>query len=259
MDENSRPIGVFDSGAGGISVLKELVKCLPGEDFLYFGDSANAPYGTKSTELIRELTIKNIKHLMDEGVKGIVIACNTATGAAVADLRDIYKEIPVVGIEPAIKPAASQNPGKRIGVMATPMTLKQEKFQNLMAKYKDMADIISIPCPGLMEYVEAGEIKGEKVRRFIKSLIGDINPDAVVLGCTHYPFLRGEIRSVLGEDVKIYDGGSGTAREMKRRLEEKSLLSEKKSGKIIFENSYEDDVLSAKEKALCEMLMKVFC
>ena len=133
--KNENPIGVFDSGVGGISVLRELVKIMPNENYLYFGDSINAPYGTKEVSVIRELTIKNIEKLLDMGAKSIVVACNTATSAAVRVLRQMYPEIPLVGIEPAIKPAVEYKEKSRVVVMATPMTLKQEKFQNLMEKY----------------------------------------------------------------------------------------------------------------------------
>ena len=139
--KNEKPIGVFDSGVGGISVLRELVKIMPNENYLYFGDSINAPYGTKEVSVIRELTIKNIEKLLDMGAKSIVVACNTATSAAVRVLRQMYPEIPLVGIEPAINPAVEYKEKSRVVVMATPMTLKQEKFQNLMKKYENKIKI----------------------------------------------------------------------------------------------------------------------
>ena len=139
--KNEKPIGVFDSGVGGISVLRELVKIMPNENYLYFGDSINAPYGTKEVSVIRELTIKNIEKLLDMGAKSIVVACNTATSAAVRVLRQMYPEIPLVGIEPAIKLAVEYKEKSRVVVMATPMTLKQEKFQNLMKKYENKIKI----------------------------------------------------------------------------------------------------------------------
>ena len=258
-EKSRQPIGVFDSGVGGVSVLRELVKLMPQEHYLYFGDSANAPYGTKEPEKIRALTIHHVEYLLKQGVKSVVVACNTATSAAVADLRKMYPDLPLVGIEPAIKPAAEQNPGGRIVVMATPMTLRQEKFRKLMARYEQQARIVPLPCPGLMEYVERGNLEGEDLRKYLTELlwtVGDEPIDAIVLGCTHYPFARKMIQRIAGEDVAIYDGGPGTAREMKRRLQVAGLLSDfPKKGNIVFENSYTDPLSMAREEKLCEMLL----
>lgn len=258
-DRARQPIGVFDSGVGGVSVLRELVKLMPGEDFLYFGDSANAPYGTKPRAEIRALTIQNVEYLMEQGAKSVVVACNTATSAAVSDLRKMYPALPLVGIEPAIKPATEQNPGGRIVVMATPMTLRQEKFRKLMAKYEQQAQIIPLPCPGLMEYVERGNLEGEDLQEYLTGLLktaGEAKIDAIVLGCTHYLFVKKMICRVVGESVAIYDGGPGTAREMKRRLQEAGLLSDiQGGGRVVFQNSYEDKNAVEQEKKLCEMLL----
>ena len=259
MDRKRLPIGVFDSGVGGISVLRELVKLMPGEKYLYFGDSANAPYGTKALEQVRKMTIRNIEALLEQGVKSVVVACNTATSAAVADLRKMYPDLPLVGIEPAIKPAVEQNPGGRIVVMATPMTLRQEKFCKLMGRYQDQAQIIPLPCPGLMEYVEKGNLEGEDLRKYLTELFWSVDQepmDAIVLGCTHYPFASSAIRQVVGTEVKIYDGGPGTAREMKRRLQEAGLLQvSTDEGKIEFRNSYSDPDMMSREQNLCKKLL----
>lgn len=237
----SAPIGVFDSGMGGISVLRELVKVMPHEDFIYFGDSVNAPYGTKPTDQIRELTIRHVENLMKEGAKGIVVACNTATSAAVAVLRKMYPKLPLVGIEPAIKPAAVERPGARIVVMATPMTIRQEKFCRLMARYEDKIHIVPLPCPGLMEFVERGDLDGEDLQEYLTKLLSQVDGepiDGIVLGCTHYPFVREMIQSIVGNSVTIYDGGPGTARQMKRRLGESDLLNKKQEkGTVKFYNS----------------------
>ena len=255
-DLRKHPIGVFDSGMGGISVLRELVKVMPHEDFIYFGDSVNAPYGTKRTEEIRELTIHHVEGLMAQGAKGIVVACNTATSAAVAMLRKMYPELPLVGIEPAIKPAAVQNPGARIVVMATPMTIRQEKFQKLMAHYEDQIRIVPLPCPGLMEFVERGDLEGEDLRTYLHELLGEVSQepiDGIVLGCTHYPFVRKMIQEIVGENVTIYDGGPGTAREMRRRLARKDLLNpQSEQGQVIFYNSRNTE----EELALCRSLFR---
>ena len=235
-----RPIGVFDSGMGGISVLKELYKIMPQEQYIYFGDSKNAPYGTRPLEEIRRLTIANVELLLEQGAKGIVVACNTATAAAVRILRGMYPDVPLVGIEPAIKPAALQPGHPTILVMATPMTIQGDKYRNLMMRYEQKADIIGLPCPGLMEFVETGNTEGEDLKVFLEHLLAPYlrEIDSIVLGCTHYPFVRRLIQEIAGERVRIFDGGNGTAREMRRRLGEAGLLSAHTgSGSVKFENS----------------------
>lgn len=239
MADNS-PIGVFDSGVGGISVLKELVKIMPEENYIYFGDSANAPYGTKSLEEIKELTVKNAELLKDKGVKAIVIACNTATSAGAKAVREML-DIPVVGIEPALKPAALMCKNPKIAVMATPLTLKLEKFANLMDKFDEEAEIYPIECPDIVKFVEKGICEGNEIEKCIEKYfekVKHINLDAIVLGCTHYPFVKSVIRKVVGENVKLFDGGEGTAKELLRRLTEKNLLSDRiQKGNVEFINS----------------------
>ncbi len=252
--KNREPVGVFDSGVGGISVLRELIAVMPCEDYLYLGDSLHAPYGTKSLEEVRSLTIGNVEKLLEYGAKSIVVACNTATSAAVAILRKKYPRLPLVGIEPAIKPAALAKPQSRIVVMATPMTVKLEKFKLLMKQYEGQAEIIPLPCPGLMEFVERGELHSVELERYLTELLGNVGGkiDAIVLGCTHYPFAREAIAEVAGKEVAIFDGGSGTAREMRRRLAEAGKLSDADSlGTVKFLNSRDTE----EERKLCEFLL----
>lgn len=241
LDLRDSPIGVFDSGLGGASVLQQMIRIMPEEEFMYYGDSLNAPYGTKSIEEVRELTIIRVEHLLKRHAKGIVVACNTATSAAVSELRKRYPDVPLVGIEPAIKPAALQHPGGRIVVMATPMTLRQEKFRNLVKQYEDEANFVPLPCPGLMEFVERGETNSDKLRRYLTELFWSVQDepiDAIVLGCTHYPFVREMISEVAGEDIAIYDGALGTAKEMQRRLREANLLTTRViPGRVAFQSS----------------------
>ncbi len=250
----SGTIAVFDSGIGGISVLRELVKVMPNEDFLYFGDSLHAPYGTRSLDEVRSLTLNHAKELFDAGAKGLVIACNTATSAAVRTLRDLYPEIPIVGIEPALKPAVEWMEHPKVLVMATPMTIREEKFQNLMHRYEERADIIPLPCPGLMDFVERGDLEGNDLRKYLNELLFEFrqNPvDAAVLGCTHYPFAGKLIQECLGS-AKIFDGGEGTAREMKRRLQAAGLLNQKReNGTVVFRNS----IPSEEKIRLCRRLL----
>lgn len=238
------PIAVFDSGVGGISVLRELIRIMPNEDFVYFGDSKNAPYGVKDKEEVQRLTVDCAENLFAQGAKGLVVACNTATSAAVRVLREMYPYIPIVGIEPAVKPAVLFMEYPRVLVMATPMTIREDKFHRLMERYEKEAQIIPLPCPGLMDFIERGDLDGEDLHKYLVDLLysySDNQVDAAVLGCTHYPFARKQIQRVLGDKVKIFDGGEGTAREMRRRLKENGLLcGEPKQGTIVFENSLED-------------------
>lgn len=255
MEKQQCPIGVFDSGLGGISVLRELYRIMPNEDYLYYGDSKHAPYGTKTLEEVRMLSFANTEYLLERGIKALVVACNTATSAAVRLLRQKYPFLPIVGIEPALKPAAMQPGHPRVLVMATPMTIREEKFQNLLKKYDKNADVIGLPCPGLMEFVEAGDTDSGELRAFLEELLSPYlhQIDSIVLGCTHYPFVRPVIQELAGERVRIYDGGNGTAREMHRRLQVQNLLNPKmEEGKVLFENSRETE----EEIALSEKLFQ---
>lgn len=253
MNNDSRPIGVFDSGLGGISVLRELVKLMPGEDYVYFGDSANAPYGTKTPQQVTELTVKNVEFLLAKGAKAIVVACNTATSAAIGTLREMYGEVPIIGIEPALKPAVMAH--STVLVMATPMTLELDRFNRMLRDYEDRARIIKMPCPGLVELIEQGILDGPVLRDYLEEHLkpwDKASVDAVVLGCTHYPLIRDVIQAVL-PGAAIFDGGEGTARQTQRRLAEQSLLSGKPSaGTVSFYNSKNDpEVIN-----LCERLLR---
>ena len=217
----------MDSGLGGISVLKEAINLLPYEDFIYLGDSKNAPYGGKSLEEVRALVMHNVQYLLEQDVKAIVVACNTATSAAITLARDTYQDIPIIGVEPALKPAVTSYPGGRILIMATTMTLQEEKFHNLMTLYQEEAEIIPLPCPGLMEFVENGELESKELYRYLEEKLSPYKEkgvDAIVLGCTHYPFIKNAISKVIGEKTDIIDGSLGTAKELERRLKEMDLL-----------------------------------
>ena len=233
MSTDNRPIGVLDSGLGRISVLRELVKLMPGEDFIYYGDSANAPYGTRTPEEVIDLTKKDVEFLLERGAKAIVVACNTATSVAIKELRAAYEEVlPVIGIEPALKPAVKAKEHSKVVVMATPMTLSQTKFNSMMHIYEDDANIIKMPCPGLVEYIESGVLDGPVLDAYLEKQFAPYDKaeiDAVVLGCTHYPLIREVIQKHL-PGVFVYDGGFGTAKQTKRRLAERGLLSDRESG-----------------------------
>jgi glutamate racemase len=237
MNKKNLPIGVFDSGLGGISVLKELMQLMPEEHYLYFGDSANAPYGTRTTEEVKILTLNAAARLYERGIKALVVACNTATAAAITQIREEYPNLIVVGIEPALKMATDRFPRGHVGIMATQVTLREEKLEHLVGRFPDVT-VEKIPAPGLVELVEQGKTQSEEtealLRNILKPYVGQL--DAIVLGCTHYPFVKDTVQKILGEGVVVLDGGAGTARQTKRLLEERGLLRSGE-GSLKMENS----------------------
>ena len=251
MDKTLTPVGVFDSGIGGISTLREIIRELPREHFIYYGDIANAPYGIKSPDEVIACVRRVVDHLLEKRIKALVIACNTATGAAAATLRKELS-IPVIGMEPALKPASEKRDGGSILVMATPLTLQMEKFNLLMSKYGEGA--VRVPCPGLMELVEADDGAGalEYLRRLFAQYDLD-KVDAVVLGCTHYVFLREMIRDLLPDHIVITDGNAGTARQLRRVLAEHNLLNETGKGILELETSGTEKDLALMKKLLGEV------
>lgn len=222
MADCSSPIGVFDSGVGGIGTLAALRRELPDESFLFYGDTANAPYGTKSRDEVMGCINRIMAHLLEKDVKAVVIACNTATAVAAVELRARY-DLPIIGIEPALKPASEVRREGSILVLATPMTLRLEKFRALYERYGEGA--IPLPCPGLMELVEREA--NEEARQYLLELFSPYDltqVDAVVLGCTHYVFLRPIMKDILPPTVSVLDGNEGTARQLRRVLTAKGLL-----------------------------------
>ncbi len=235
MNQAEHPIGVFDSGVGGISALKAMIRMLPQEHFIYYGDMANAPYGTKETEEVIACVRKVTDRLTARNIKALVIACNTATGAAAYTLRRELT-IPVIGMEPALKPASEIRNNGDVLVLATPLTLHQEKFNLLMEKYGEGA--VRVPCTGLMELVEQENWQGaEAYLREVFALYDLRKVDAVVLGCTHYVFLKDKIRGMLPEHIAITEGSEGTARQLKRVLARNRLLRERGEGQVELETS----------------------
>ena len=216
----NRYIAVFDSGVGGISVLNQLIRLMPQEHFLYFGDTGNAPYGSRTTTQVRTLTLEAAEKLMARDCKALVVACNTATSAAITALREEYPDKVVVGIEPALKPAVEQFPAGRIGIMATPVTLREEKLANQLARFPQ-ARIHLIPAPGLVELIEEGKPTKEYLHPLLYRYKGKL--DALVLGCTHYPFASQTLRELLPGTL-LLDGGEGTARQTRRLLQQQGLL-----------------------------------
>jgi len=247
-------IAVFDSGVGGISVLRHLLRELPNERFLYFGDSINAPYGVRPREEVERLTLAALEKLLARGIKAFVIACNTATAAAVDTLRAKYPDLLIVGIELALKPAADRYPGGHIGIMATPGTLNSPRVQALIDRFRGDCTIEMLPAPGLADLVESGKQNGPEgealLRPWLEPLAGKL--DALVLGCTHYPFAAPILNKLLGNRTLLLDGGEGVARQAKRRLAAEGLLRQGE-GQLIIENSLPGDSMIR----LCRQLLEV--
>lgn len=223
MQQYKDYVGVMDSGLGGISVLREIVRLLPEENILYYGDSANAPYGERTKEEIAALTLRIVDWFVEVGCKAVVIACNTATSAAIEEVRAKYQDsgIPILGVEPALKPAAEGTGSEGVVlVMATPATLHLEKFHELFVRFAPKTDIVIRECPGLAARIEEGNLDAPDVVELLDGLVGDLRGkiSCVVLGCTHYPFVRSALRKVLGSDIPLIDGAAGTARQLDRQL-----------------------------------------
>lgn len=251
---DQRPVGLLDSGLGGISVLGEALRQLPNEDYVYYGDTANAPYGDKTPEEVLGLVHQAVERLIELRCKAIVIACNTATSVSAGKLRQELA-LPIIGMEPALKPA-SLLPGEgKILVMATRVTLALPKFQALMAQYG--RDAVPVPCPGLMECVERGELEGPQVTALLRQLLGPWLSQpvkAVVLGCTHYPFLRKAIAALFPKETPLIDGNAGSVRQLRRRLEEQNLLSDRQEpGRVTFLSSSEEPSVLQRMQTMLEL------
>lgn len=224
----ANPIGVFDSGVGGLSVLQAIRRALPGEHLLYVADSAYAPYGDKSQQFIEARSMAISQFLVSQNVKAIVVACNTATGAAVTTLRSKFT-VPIIAMEPAVKPATANTQSGVIGVLATSRTLASDNFVRLFARHGTNVEILGQACPGLVEQVEAGDLSGNTTRllleRYVRPLL-EQGADTLVLGCTHYPFLAPLIQEIAGSKVAVIDSAAAVARELRRRLEADHLLAD---------------------------------
>lgn len=230
-------IGMIDSGVGGVSVLREATRLLPDEHFLFYGDNANAPYGPRSLADIRALSAACADVLLARDVKAIVIACNTITAAYAQILRAEHPQLPIVGMEPALKPAHFARHGGQVIVLATDATLRLEKFERLMALYGD--DVIPVVGQGLVELVEGGKAQSPEAQAHLEALLAPYRNhqiDAIVLGCTHYPFLRAPIQRLFPE-AQLFDGREGTAQRLKFLLDERGLRSPGTGGSIEFQSS----------------------
>lgn len=220
-------IGVFDSGSGGLSVLKEIIRLLPDEQYVYFADNAFCPYGEKTAAEIRSRAHVITDRLLAEGAGIIVVACNTATAAAIADLRESYPDIPFIGMEPAVKPAAIGTRTGVIGVLATAGTLKGSKYLNTKGKYEDDVKIVEHVGQGFVELVEACDLDSPKAEEIVRESVTPLLAecaDTIVLGCTHYPFLAPVIQRIAGDDVTVIDPAPAVARQTVKVMQQRGLL-----------------------------------
>lgn len=228
MKDKAAPVAVFDSGVGGIGVLREIQKLLPNENLLYFGDSKMAPYGERTTEDVRRLVLAHAARLLREA-KALVLACNTATAAAAKELRNAYPHVPIIGMEPAVKPALAVAPHPKILILATAATLREEKLKTLLLQHEGEATFYKCAAPGLVRLVEAGLADSPETSRYLATLLspfgGENHPDAVVLGCTHFPFAKAAISRFFDDRIALFDGAVGTARELSHRLLAADLLN----------------------------------
>ncbi|WP_051569206.1 glutamate racemase [Alkaliphilus transvaalensis] len=254
-----QPIGVFDSGVGGISVLADLIHLLPSENYIYYGDSGNAPYGIKEADEVRGRSLEIADFLIKQGIKALVVACNTATSVAVNELRQKL-EIPVIGMEPALKPAVEGTKGGTIAVMATPMTLKEKKFDCLIRQFEGR-EILKLPCPGLVEIIETKGTSSQELEDYLRELFSSIDLEkieAIVLGCTHYVFIKEALTRIVGEEINLIDGNLGTARHLSRVLQETNLVNNRDEDTptsiIMYNTSPAADVLELGKSLLLKRL-----
>jgi glutamate racemase len=230
------PIGVFDSGVGGLTILREIRACLPREDLLYVADAGHLPYGDKPLEKVRDRAFAVTDFLLARGAKAIVVACNTATAAAIDALRERYP-VPFIGVEPAVKPAAAASRSGIIGVLATPATLASARYGSLVVRFAQGRRVINQPCAGLADHIEQGNLDSaateDLVLRFVSPLLA-AGADTIVLGCTHYPLIAHIVRRIAGSAVQVLENGTAVARELSRQLATRSALRGEGEGETAF-------------------------
>lgn len=244
---SSNPIGVFDSGVGGLSVLREIRLLMPNENIIYFGDQGHVPYGPRPMRQIQNFSEGITNFLLERGAKIIVVACNTASAAALKYLREKFPDIQFVGMEPAIKPAAEKTQTKKVGVLATPATFQGALYASVVERFASDVEIFQNTCTGLVQQIEAGELDSEKTKKILDDALLPMlekNIDTVVLGCTHYPFVIPLIEKIVGDNVRVIDPAPAVAKQVERLLEARGLRnSSKENGEVVFFTS--GDVNSA--------------
>ena len=253
----SAPLGIYDSGVGGLTVLRALSELLPQENLIYFADQAKVPYGDRPLEEVRALAEGVTRYLMDQGAKLIVIACNTASAAALKHLRALYPDFPFVGMEPAVKPAAEQTLSKKVGVLATPSTFQGEMYASVVERFAQDVEVFQATCPGLVRQIEKGYLGTPKTRRILEGALKPMlkeGVDTLVMGCTHFPFVIPLIREIAGEDVRVIDPAPAVARQVKRVLEGGGLLRAADSAR---EKVFLTSAEPAKLKVLLQKLLGI--
>ncbi|NOH03483.1 MAG: glutamate racemase [Chloroflexi bacterium] len=243
MTSAASPIGVFDSGVGGLSVLREIRALMPGEDIIYFGDQGHVPYGPRSMKQIQDFSEGITRYLLEEGAKIIVVACNTASAAALKYLREMFPDVQFVGMEPAVKPAAEKTQTGKVGVLATPATFQGALYASVVERFANGVELFQNTCNGLVQEIEKGNLDGEETRRILEEALYPMlekNIDTVVLGCTHYPFVIPLVERIVGEKVRVIDPAPAVARQVKRLLEAGGLENQN-GGRVRFVTSGEAD------------------
>ena len=251
---NNNPIGVFDSGIGGLTVLKRIIEILPNEKYIYYADTDNVPYGTKPKEEVKKYINEAVEFLISKKVKAIVIACNTATSIAINELREKYS-IPIIGIEPAAKPAVENRGNKKVLIMATPTTIKEEKLKYLLERLDAEEYVDLIAMPKLVEFAENKEFDSDNVKEYIKEQLQEYNLEEyseLVLGCTHFPFFKETLLGIFPKNTQIIDGSIGVANRVKSILEENDILG---NNKLEIEYYYSGRLANNKQE-LNELLSK---
>jgi glutamate racemase len=226
---DNAPIGVFDSGVGGLSILRPLRELLPAEEVLFFADQGHVPYGPRPLDEVRRFSIGIARFLIDQGAKLIVVACNTASAAALQDLRSAFPATPFVGMEPAVKPAAEQTRTRTVGVLATPATFQGALFASVVERFAQGVRVIPQTLPGLVERIEAGDLGGPETQRIVRAGVESLvaqGADTLVLACTHFPFVIPAIADAAGPGVQVIDPSPAIARQTARLLDERGLRSE---------------------------------
>ena len=230
-------IGIFDSGVGGLSVLREIRNQYPGEDLIYIADQIHVPYGTRSRQQVLDFSEGIIRFLIHEGVKIIVLACNTASAVALVHLRKKYPDLLFVGMEPAVKPAAEETSTGVVGVLATPATFQGDLYASTVDKFARGVKVLQDTCPGLVDQIESGKIDHPRTREILQKALDpmlELNVDKVVMGCTHYPFVIPIIKEIVGDQVRVIDPAPAVARQTGRLLESYNLQADGENGSVVF-------------------------
>lgn len=247
QNKTEGPIGVFDSGVGGLSVLREIRRLLPKEDLIYIADQAHVPYGNRSREEVFAFSAAIVRFLIQKQAKLVVIACNTASAVALAELRVEYPSLPFVGMEPAVKPAAAETSTGVVGVLATPATFQGDLYASTVERFAKGVKILQDTCPGLVNQIEAGQITSFETRQILERALQPMlaeGVDEIVMGCTHYPFVIPLIQEIVGDGVEVIDPAPAVARQTGRLLDEYDLFtSSEKKGEVIFYTSGNVDSL----------------